>query len=292
VGKQQIKGYGRANVATDIVLLAYLLDLSDDGKREIEPNKPNVARIYNYFPGGKDNFAVDREAADRMTELVPFLPVIAQLNRAFIGRAVRTLVRDYGIRQFIDVGAGLPAQQSVHAIAQAIAPDARVVYVDNDPVVCSHGRALLQGQASGMVQADLGEPEAIIDHPVTRSLINFSEPFALLLAAVLHFVPDEANPGAVIARFSGAMAPGSFLVISHGTRESGANDARVQRSTEVYQQASAALTLRTIEAVHALFDGFELLAPGLVWIQDWPAESVSGELGHETLRGGVGRRPG
>ena len=227
-----------------------------------------------------------------MTEVVPFLPVIARLNRAFIGRAVQTLVRDYGIRQFIDVGAGLPAQQSLHGIAHEIAPDTRVVYVDNDPVVCSHGRALLRGQASAMVQGDLRDPDAIIDNPMTRSLIDFSEPFALILAAILHFVPDEADPGAAIGRFRDAMVPGSFLVISHGTFELGATDERVERPAKVYQQASATLSLRTFEEVRALFDGFELIEPGLVWIQDWPVKPESAPLEHGTLRGGVGRLPG
>jgi S-adenosyl methyltransferase len=254
---------------------------------------PSVARIYDYFLGGKDNFAVDREAADQITAMMPFLPGIARSNRAFIRRVVRALVRDHGIRQFIDVGAGLPAQQSVHAIAQEIAPDTRVVYIDNDPVVCSHGRALLQGRASAMVEGDLLAPDAIIDHPMTRSLINFSEPFALLLTAVLHFVPDEANPGATIARFRDAMAPGSFLVISHGTLEGGDGlDERVELSAQVYKQAQATLSLRRLDAVRALFDGFELIDPGLVWIQDWPAPTESPINHEETLRGGVGRLPG
>ena len=296
MGKRKINGLEVQIADADIILLTDLLDLSDQGndhgEHEIEPNTPSVARIYDYFLGGKDNFAVDREAADLITATMPFLPAIARANRSFIRRAVRTLVRDYGIRQFIDVGAGLPAQQSVHAIAQEIAPETRVVYVDNDPVVCSHGRALLQGQASAMVQGDLREPEAIIDHPMTRSLIDFSQPFALLLAAILHFVPDDANPGAMIARFRDAMAPGSFLVISHGTMEGEDIDERAQLSTGVYKQASATLSLRRPEAVRALFDGFELIEPGLVWIHNWPAPSESPINQDETLRGGVGRLPG
>jgi hypothetical protein len=223
---------------------------------------------------------------------MPFLPALTRENRSFIRRAVRTLVRDYGIRQFIDVGAGLPAQQSVHGIAQEIAPESRVVYVDNDPVVCSHGRALLKGQASVMVEGDLREPDAIIDHPLTRSLINYSEPFALLLAAVLHFVPDDANPGAIIARFRETMAPGSFLVISHGTLEGEDIDERAQLSTDVYKQASATLSLRRPEEVRALFAGFELIEPGLVWIHNWPTKAQSPINQEETLRGGVGRLPG
>src|SRR5258708_10225792 len=153
--------------------------------RDIDVTTANVARIYDYFLGGKDNFAVDRAAAERITAAMPLVPAIARQNRAFVCRAVRTLAQDYGIRQFIDVGAGLPAGQAVHDAARDVAPDASVVYVDNDPVVCSHGRALLEDDATGMVEADLREPGQIIDPPLTRSLIDFDEPFGLLLTAVL-----------------------------------------------------------------------------------------------------------
>lgn len=261
-----------------------------DRPREIDVTTANVARIYDYFLGGKDNFAVDRKAAEQITAAMPLVPAIARQNRAFVRRAVRTLAREYGIRQFIDVGAGLPVRQSVHDAAREVAPDAHVIYVDNDPVVCSHGRALLSGDATGMVEADLRQPDQIIEDPLTMSLIDFDKPFGLLMTAVLHFVPDDDDPQAIIAAFREVMAPGSCLVISHGTLETGPDDERVRRHAEVYRQASAQLTLRPIEAVRALFDGFELLEPGLTWISQWRSAVGTGAEGMtETLRGGVGR---
>lgn len=260
--------------------------------RDIDVTTANVARIYDYFLGGKDNFAVDRDAAERITAAMPLVPAIARQNRAFVYRAVRTLAQDYGIRQFIDVGAGLPARLSVHEAARDVAPDARVVYVDNDPVVCSHGRALLSGEGTGMVEADLRQPAQIIDNPQTRLLIDFDEPVGLLMTAVLHFVPDDDDPHAIVASFREAMAPGSGLVISHGTLETSPDDERVRTHTEVYRQASAELTLRPVESVRALFDGFELLEPGLTWISRWrPVVGTADEGSTETLRGGVGRMP-
>jgi hypothetical protein len=258
----------------------------------IDVNTPNIARMYDYFLDGKDNFAADREAADKLTAMMPMLPLIARANRAFVRRAVLFAAGEQGIRQFIDVGAGLPTQGNVHEIVRQAAPDARVVYVDNDPVVCSHGRALLADEAARIIEADMRRPDEIITHPLTRALIDFHKPFTLLLTSVLHFVPDADDPHAVIARFGEIMAPGSCLVISHGTLETGPDDPRARLSTEVYSQASAPLALRPFDEVRSLFDGFELVEPGLVWISQWrpsPSEGASGVA--ETLRGGVGLRP-
>jgi hypothetical protein len=262
--------------------------VSEQAPPDIDVTTANVARIYDYFLGGKDNFAVDRAAADRLTAAVPHVPIVARQNRAFILRAVRTLAAEYGIRQFIDVGAGLPSGPSVHSAARAVARGCRVVYVDNDPVVCSHGRALLEGDMSAMVEADLREPEKIINDPLTRSLIDFAEPFALILAAVLHFVPDEADPRGILARFRNAMAPGSFLVISHGTFETtpGDGDERARQAAQVYSQASAPLSMRSLDEVRALFDGFELIDPGVGWISQWRPDTPDETT--ETLLGGVG----
>jgi len=259
---------------------------------DVDVTTANVARIYDYFLGGKDNFAADREAAAQITAAAPQVPAVARQNRAFVCRVVRTLALDYGIRQFIDVGAGLPVRQSVHETAQAVIRDARVVYVDNDPVVASHGRALLEGKTTGMVQADLRKPDQIIGDPLTRSLIDFDEPFALLLTAVLHFVPDDDDPQALIGRFREAMAPGSCLVISHGTLEADPDEERVRGPAEVYKKASAVLTLRTLEQMRAMFDGFELLEPGLTWISQWrPDDAALAEGMTATMRGCVGRLP-
>jgi hypothetical protein len=257
----------------------------------LDVTTPNVARIYDYFLGGKDNFAADRAAADKLTAMMPQLPAVARANRAFVRRAVRFAAAGQGIRQFIDVGAGLPTQGNVHEVARQAAPDARVVYVDNDPVVCCHGNALLADKATGIIEADLRKPEEIINDPLTRALIDFAEPVTLLLTSVLHFVPDDDDPHGIIARFGEVMAPGSCLVISHGTIETGPDDPRAQLSAKVYSRASAPLALRPVGEVRRLFDGFELVAPGLVWIPQWRPELsgyVSGAT--ETLRGGVGRK--
>ncbi len=264
--------------------------MTEHKPRDIDVSAPNVARIYDYLLGGKDNFAVDREAADRMTAAMPFLPKVALANRVFVRRAVKVLAADYGIRQFIDLGAGLPTQQSVHTVAQAVTADARVVYVDNDPVVCSHGRALLEGENSAMLEGDLLNPGAIIDDPVTRSLIDFSEPVALLLAAVLHFVPDEQDPHGIIAKFREVMVPGSALVISHGTEED-PDDPRARLSSRVYRQASAALSLRPLDEVRAFFDGFEIIEPGLILTSQWRADGTepTDDL-PDAMRGAVGIR--
>ncbi|HUD35325.1 MAG TPA: SAM-dependent methyltransferase [Streptosporangiaceae bacterium] len=266
--------------------------MTDHKPRDIDVTTANVARIYDYFLGGKDNFAVDRHAAEQMTAMMPDLPLVARANRVFIGRAVRALAAEYGIRQFIDVGAGLPTQKSVHMVAQEIAPGTRVVYVDNDPVVCSHGRALLEGEASAMLEGDLRSPEAILDDPVTRELIDFSQPYALLLAAILHFVPDSEDPKGIIARFRATMAPGSALVISHGTMETRPDDPRARLSARVYRQASANLSLRSLDEVRELFDGFTLIEPGLVGTSEWRADGTEETDGTpDTMRGAVGVLP-
>ena len=252
---------------------------------------PNIARMYDYFLEGKDNFAADRAAADQLIEMMPQLPLVARANRAFLRRVVRVLAEEYGIRQFIDIGTGLPTAGNVHEVAQKVARRARVLYVDNDPVVCTHARALLASGATQIIEADLRSPEKIIGHPATRELIDFDEPCALMFLSVLHFVPDSDDPRAIIARFRDAMAPGSFLVISHGTLETRPDDPRAKLSAEVYSQTAAHLSLRSLEAVRGLFDGFELVEPGLVWISDWRPGAFEGVTGAaETLRGGVGRK--
>jgi hypothetical protein len=256
----------------------------------LDVTTPNIARMYDYMLDGKDNFAADRDAAEKLIAMMPQLPLVARANRVFLRRAVRALATEYGIRQFIDVGTGLPTMGNVHEVAQRAAPDTRVLYVDNDPVVCCHARALLSSAATQIVEADLRRPDEILSHPLTGQIIDFGEPFALMFMSVLHFVPDQDDPWAVISRFRAAMAPGSFLVLSHGTLETRPDDPRARLSAEVYSQSSAALALRSLESVRRLFDGFELVEPGLVWVSEWrpgPSEAVEG-VG-ETLRGGVAR---
>jgi hypothetical protein len=181
----------------------------------VDVSVPNVARIYDYLLGGKDNFAADREAAGLALRAVPQMRSLALENRRFMIRAVRFCARA-GIRQFIDIGAGLPTQDNVHQVAQRADPGAHVVYADNDAVVVSHGRALLaEDRRTAVIQGDLLQPEEILDHPDLRALIDLDQPVALLLVALLHFIPVESGPDESVARLRDALPPGSYLIVSH-----------------------------------------------------------------------------
>ena len=181
---------------------------------EVDTSVPNIARMYDYWLGGKDNFAADREAADRQARAIPQLPWLARQNRGFLQRAVDFCARE-GVTQFLDIGSGLPANENVHEIAQRVNADSRVVYADNDPVVVAHARALLSGAQTAAVRGDAGRPDDILGAPEVRRLIDFSQPVAVLLLAVLHLIPDEADPAGSVARLREAVAPGSYLLISH-----------------------------------------------------------------------------
>jgi S-adenosyl methyltransferase len=270
--------------------------VADDWTTSINTSVPNPARIYDYFLGGKDNFPADRDVAEQLLAIAPVAREVVEDNRAFLRRAVRVLTREAGIRQFIDLGSGLPTQGNVHEIAQAVAPDSRVVYVDNDAMVVTHSRALLAGDNTAAIQADLREPDVILGHPEVRELIDFDQPVALLCMAILHFIPDDQNPFGIVARFRDALPAGSYLAISHGTRdvpvrpdmseaEMAEMGARVER---LYQLTTASLVTRTRAQVERFFDGFELLDPGLVEIQRWRPEDGSSMPGG--FYGGVGRK--
>ena len=261
--------------------------------KSIDSTTPNVARIYDYLLGGKDNFAVDREAAKQLVEIVPDIAATMRDNRAFIGRAVRHIAAA-GVRQFLDLGGGLPTQTNVHEMAKRVAPDARVVYVDNDPVVWSHGQALLaHGEQVAMVHADLREPAAVLGHPEVLELIDLTRPVALVCAAVLHFVPDSDEPHRVIAEYRDRLAAGSCLAISHGsTGLTEDHDQVVDGVTSVFRQASAQLHVRSRADVRRFFDGFDMIEPGLVWINEWrPDPGVPAAGQPRSLLGGVGRKP-
>src|SRR5215472_17326208 len=186
----------------------------------IDTSTPNIARIYDYLLGGKDNFAADRGAAERLIGAIPDVAAIARDNRSFVARVVRYLATEAGIRQFLDLGSGLPTQANVHELAQAVAPDARVVYVDNDPVVAVHGQALLaSGGQAGMVLGDLRDPAAVLQHPAVAGRLDLTRPVAVLCTSTLHFIAGQARPHQIIAGYRDRMAPGSYLAITHGTRE-------------------------------------------------------------------------
>jgi hypothetical protein len=248
-----------------------------DRTTKINTGVPNPARIYDYFLGGKDNFPADREVADQLLAIAPVARDVVEDNRAFLRRVVRFLTGEAGIRQFIDLGSGLPTQGNVHEIAQAISPDARVVYVDNDAMVVTHSRALLAGDNTVAIQADLREPDDVLGHPEVQELIDFKQPIALLLMAILHFIPDDEDPVGIVARFRDALPTGSYLAISHGSRDIPARpDMSAEEMAEMgakveqlYQLTTASLLTRTRAQVERFFDGLELVEPGLVEIQLW-----------------------
>jgi hypothetical protein len=259
---------------------------------EIDGSVPNGARIYDYMLGGKDNYTADRAAAERMLAVNPAAPLTARANRAFLGRAVRFLAEEVGIRQFLDLGTGLPTQHNVHEAAQQVAPDARVVYVDYDPVVVVHGRALLATTGTvTVIEGDLRRPDEILAHPDTRRLIDFDQPVAVLLVAILHFIPDSDDPAGIVARLRDATATGSHLVVSHTVTES--PDKVMAAAQQGFQLAGAPLTPRTRAQVGGFFDGYDLVDPGLVEVSRWrPAapEAVTAAKSAWTIVGGVGRK--
>src|ERR1035438_3834153 len=236
---------------------------------EIDTSKPHPARMYDSYLGGKDNYAADREAVRQVLRAFPEVRAMARANRAFMQRAVRFLASEAGIRQFIDIGTGIPSAGNVHEVAGQVAPDARVVYVDNDPIVHVHANALLTGSgATSIVLADLRRSEVILAHPKLRGLIDFAQPVALLLVAILHFIKDEENPAGIVATLRDALPAGSFLALSHGTGDFHPPGTE-GRAAAGDQNASAPLVLRTLDQVSVFFDGFELAEPGLVQAPLW-----------------------
>jgi SAM-dependent methyltransferase len=230
-----------------------------------------AARMYDYFLGGYHNFPADQEAARAVIAQAPFMPVWARNNRAFLRRAVRYLLRA-GIRQFLDIGSGIPTVGNVHEIAQRAAPDARVVYVDIDSVAVAEGLEILEGnELATSIRADLRDPRAILDHPEVRGLLDFDAPIGLLLAAVLHFTPDDDEAYGAVGQLVDALAPGSHLVISHVAAESlPPVSAHTKAAVGIYErQTTTSGKPRDHAAVRRFFDGLELVDPGVVWLHDW-----------------------
>ncbi|MEV6342914.1 SAM-dependent methyltransferase [Actinoplanes sp. NPDC051851] len=234
----------------------------------IDANVPNAARMYDYYLGGKDNFAVDRTAAEAVLKVLPEMREAAVQGRALIKRVVRHMVAERGIRQIIDIGSGLPTGENVHDIAHAIDPSVRVVYVDYDGVVCIHGRALLAARHTAMAQADLRDPAALLAHPEVKGLIDFGQPVGLLMMFLLHLVGEDDRPGEAVAAYREAVAAGSVLAISHA-----AVDARpdlMARISAVYERASSPFTPRGREEIRAFFGDWKLEDPGLVNVWPYP----------------------
>jgi hypothetical protein len=250
--------------------------------------------MYDYGIGGKNHFAADREVAEKIFAAWPTGRVSGRENRAFLGRAVRYLVEEAGIRQFLDIGSGLPTTSNVHEVAQAVAPSSRVVYVDNDPLVLAHARALLVSAPEGRtayIQHDLREPSAILSDPVTQEVLDFSQPVALMIVAILHYVPDEWRPTELIATLLDALPSGSFLVASHITAE---HDPAVAAFERADRAAGIPAQLRDHDEFARLaFSGLKLVPPGVVPVSDWRPDTsgLRPSPAEVSTYGGVGRKP-
>ncbi len=257
----------------------------------IDTTVPSTARMYDWWLGGHDNFAADRAAALAVSEAAPEAQLMAVENRKFLRRAARYLVAEAGITQFLDIGTGLPTQGNVHQVAQGINPTARVVYVDNDPMVLAHSRALKTGGNTVVIEADLREPRAILDHPGTHKLIDFNQPLAVLLVAVLHFISDDEDPSAIVGAIRDALPLGSYQLLSHVTgdirRESAA------KAAAHYKKVTSGATLRGQEEILRFFARLELIDAGLVQVPHWrPDGPESADASKVWILGGVGRKPG
>ena len=261
---------------------------------EINTGVAHTARVYNYWLGGKDNFAADREVGDAIIAAIPSAPLMARDNRAFLGRAVRYLAREAGIRQFLDIGTGIPAAGNTHEVAQAVAPDSRIVYVDNDPIVLAHARALMTSDPAGataFILGDFRDAGRILADPALRQTLDFGQPISLMLIAILHFFTDDENPQAIVSSLVDALPSGSYLAISNLTQDFMDPD-RAARATEAGQQGGITYVSRTQAGVAAFFNGLDLLDPGVVPMQLWrpdggPGASPDGP----TAYAAVGRKP-
>ncbi|KAB1112640.1 SAM-dependent methyltransferase [Micromonospora aurantiaca (nom. illeg.)] len=269
---------------------------SESGR--IDTTVAHPARRYNYWLGGKDNFQADRDSGDAMAARFPTIRISALENRRFLRRAVRHLAGEAGIRQFLDIGTGIPTADNTHEVAQSTDPCARVVYVDNDPIVLAHARALLTSSPEGAtayLDADLRDPERILAHPDLRRTLDLSQPVALMLLAVLHFVPDGEDPYAIVGRLLDALPAGSYLAASHATHD--------YLPEELAAEAKAAargggphgvINLRSREEVVRFFDGLELVEPGVCSVAEWRADGEPEprpSVVDVSMYGGVARKP-
>ncbi|KAA0022903.1 SAM-dependent methyltransferase [Antrihabitans cavernicola] len=259
---------------------------------DIDPAIPSVARVYDYVVGGMHNFEVDRQLADRAEAMWPVVPQILRANRAFLRRAV-TMLGEAGITQFLDIGSGIPTAGNVHEIAQSQHPDAKVVYVDTDPVAVTHSQAILAGNPNATaVRADFNDVDAVLAHPEVIRLIDFTQPVAVLLVALLHFIPDESNPGANVAKIRNALPPGSYLAITHFSNEGPAD--KVAQFIEMSRETPNPLTLRSQAEISGFLGDFDILEPGVVYLPLWRPESPE-DVGDHPERlssfAGVGLKP-
>ena len=262
----------------------------EQSQADVDTGVAHIARVYNYWLGGKDNFTADREAAEVVITSYPTVLTSVRAQRKFLGRAVSYLAAEAGIRQFLDIGTGLPSASNTHEVAQHAAPQSRIVYVDNDPIVLAHARALLASSPEGAtayLDADLRNPDAILSE--AAGLLDFREPVAVMLVGILHCIPDSDNPVGIVNRLLDAVPPGSYLVIAHPASDIHANQIRTA-ANQLNKVMAEPVTLRTHAEVARFFDGLDLIEPGLVQLHRWRA--VPADPGAEIANyGGVARKP-
>ncbi|MFE0961857.1 MULTISPECIES: SAM-dependent methyltransferase [Streptomyces] len=274
-------------------------DISQDGagsdvRSRIDTTKPHSARFWNYFVGGKDHYEVDREIGDQIKEIFPGLVDVAHTSRRFLGRAVRYLAAEQGIRQFLDVGTGLPTADNTHEVAQRVAPDARIVYVDNDPIVLTHAHALLTSTPEGRtayLDADLYDPEAVLR--AAAGTLDLSQPVALMILNTLGHVSDYAQARDLVRRLMAGLPPGSHLVISDSTSTS---EGMIAASDAYNSSGAVPYHVRGVDEIAGFFDGLELVEPGVVRVPDWRpdvdgGDGGDGDVGAVDAYCGVGRKP-
>jgi S-adenosyl methyltransferase len=262
----------------------------DEGPMPFDTSVAHMARVYNYWLGGKDNFAADREAGDLAMAAYPNTVASVRANRAFLARSVRYLAAGAGIRQFLDIGTGIPTENNTHEVAQGIAPGARIVYVDNDPIVLTHARALLTSNPAGAtayIDADLRDTEAILAQ--AAGTLDFSQPIAIMLIAILHLIGDDDSPHAIVRRLMDAVPPGSYLALSHV-----ASDIDDEPTDEIgrrlNQRMAHQVLFRSRPEVSRLFDGLELLEPGVVAVQQWRPDNEAEAQSPSAMWCGVARK--
>jgi hypothetical protein len=257
----------------------------------IELDRPSAARMYDYYLGGSHNFAIDRQAAEQAITMWPDLPLLMQANRAFLRRAVRFLLAQ-GITQFLDIGSGIPTVGNVHEVAQQVNPTSRVVYVDIDPVAVAHSRAILAGNPlAAVVQGDARDPDQLIEQPEVQRLLDLRQPVAVLLVALLHFVPSDDDAYRLVYRLRDMIVPGSYIVISHASFEG--RPVESASHTQVYSRTPTPMMMRSRADIERLFDGLHIVEPGVVYLPVWRPESPDDVDDHpERFTGfaGVGRK--
>jgi O-methyltransferase involved in polyketide biosynthesis len=269
--------------------------IMDENAIDLQLDRPHSARMYDYYLGGRTNFTADREAVGKVMAAFPAALVAARANREFMHRSTRYLAQA-GLRQFLDVGTGIPTQPNLHEVAQLVAPDARIFYVDNDPIVLAHAASLLQSNPQGStdyVQADLTQPDAVLASPVLRRALDLRQPVALSLNAVLHFISDAHGAHEIVDRLKDALAPGSALIISHGTADFAPDEAA--QASRIYQAAGTSAQPRSLVDVELFFRGWDLVEPGITTTHRWRPDDT-GHLSDITdaeagVYGAVARKP-